>query len=78
MTCGSCHEADPTTGQHPSQRAQHSSFQCYICHGGSYVGGTTADKSLHFDGTVSKDASLNWQTSPVKSCDPACHNRKNW
>jgi predicted CxxxxCH...CXXCH cytochrome family protein len=78
LTCGSCHEADPTTNEHPSQNQRHSGFSCSICHGAGFEPGSSVDKTLHVDGAVNKDASLNWQSTPVKSCDPACHGRKDW
>lgn len=78
LGCGSCHQAAPTTGQHPSQNADHSGFDCSVCHGTGFSAGTTVDKAVHVNGTVNKAAGLNWQSTPVKSCDPACHSRKDW
>jgi predicted CxxxxCH...CXXCH cytochrome family protein len=77
MTCGSCHEANPTTGQHPSRNSKHSGLACGACHGAGFAAGTSVNKAVHVDGAVSKDASLNWQDAP-KSCDPSCHGRKGW
>lgn len=77
MTCGSCHQANPTTGQHPAQNTKHSGIGCGTCHGTGFAAGSV-NRALHVDGAINKAAGLNWQDTPVKSCDPSCHARENW
>ncbi len=78
LGCGSCHQPSPTTGRHPAVFSNHGDFACSVCHGAGFTAGTSVDKALHVNGAIDKAASLNWQSTPVKSCDPACHGRKDW
>ena len=81
MSCGSCHEANPTTGEHPSRNSSHSGFGCDVCHGAGFVAGSSVNKAVHVDGAIYKVPGLNWQGPPqytTKSCDPSCHGRENW
>jgi predicted CxxxxCH...CXXCH cytochrome family protein len=81
LSCGSCHQLAPTTGRHPATFDKHRSYVCGTCHGGTYAGGlgggTAADTGLHVNGLLDKAADLQWRESD-RSCDPACHGRKNW
>jgi hypothetical protein len=79
MTCDTCHAAAPATGRHPSVFSKHSSVACAACHGTGYAGTAVTGAALptHVNGAVEKVSGLNWQASP-KSCDPACHGRKDW
>lgn len=77
MTCTSCHEAPPATGDH--RRGDHD-FECFECHGTGFTS-TTVNKALHVNGvkdvggTGSKIKSYNAGT---RSCSPSCHGTKTW
>lgn len=84
MTCGSCHNANPTSGRHPAAFPSHviggTPMPCSFCHSAGFDVGVV-DKAAHIDGAIRKDPSLNFQGPPeftVKSCDPSCHGRENW
>jgi hypothetical protein len=70
VACGSCHEADPTTGKHPAVTPQHG-FQCSVCHGGTYTG-TAVDKALHVNGALDRAPITGWNAAN-RTCTAACH-----
>jgi hypothetical protein len=77
VVCGSCHEADPTTGIHPAVSTGHRTFACLVCHGGTHTA-TAADRAIHVNGTIETNDIAGFD--PVaRSCAAACHaGNRNW
>jgi predicted CxxxxCH...CXXCH cytochrome family protein len=76
LDCGSCHEANPTTGRHPGAVGSQHSFDCRTCHGGTYTP-TAADRTLHVSGTVDKSSFIGWDAAS-RTCTSICHAPRAW
>ncbi len=77
LDCGSCHQANPTTGRHPGATgSQHGNLDCHTCHGGTYTP-VLADKSLHVNGTVDKGSVIGWDAAN-RTCTSICHETRPW
>jgi predicted CxxxxCH...CXXCH cytochrome family protein len=72
LDCGSCHEANPTTGRHPAVSAGHATFDCSTCHGGIYTA-TAADPAFHVNGTLDLHPRTGFTPGTPPSCTAVCH-----
>jgi hypothetical protein len=73
MTCGSCHQANPTTGEHPAaSNSPHSAYGCDRCHGAGFTLNTSVNKDSHVDGQINKITSIGWNAT-TRSCTNTCH-----
>lgn len=77
MTCTSCHDGPPSTGDH--RRGAHR-FACSQCHGNGFTA-TTVNKALHVNGT--KDvggagSKIEAYDAATRSCTPTCHGSETW
>jgi predicted CxxxxCH...CXXCH cytochrome family protein len=71
LDCGSCHEANPTTGRHPAVSNGHAVISCGACHGGTYTA-TVADPALHVNQTIDKGPLAGWNEA-TRGCTAVCH-----
>jgi predicted CxxxxCH...CXXCH cytochrome family protein len=78
LDCGSCHQANPTTGRHPAVSNGHGAIGCGPCHGGAYTT-TTVEPPIHVDGTLDKTAITGWN-AVTRGCTAACHpaSERSW
>lgn len=77
MTCTSCHDAPPATGDH--RRGDHDG-PCSDCHGTGFTS-TTVDKALHLNGVKNvggTGSKINTYDPATRSCSPKCHGRETW
>lgn len=77
MTCTSCHDAPPATGDH--RRGAHN-FACSKCHGNGYTS-TTVNKATHINGVKNvggAGSNINNFNAATGSCTPTCHGTKTW
>ncbi len=77
MTCTSCHDAPPATGDH--KRGAHQ-FACSNCHGNGFTA-TTVDKALHINGVKNvggAGSKINTYNAATRACSPSCHGTETW
>lgn len=77
MTCTSCHDAPPATGDH--RRGAHQ-FACSGCHGAGYSA-TAVNKALHVNGVKNvggAGSNITTWNPATRSCTPTCHGTETW
>lgn len=77
MTCTSCHEAPPQTGDH--RRGDHN-VPCSDCHGTGFTA-TTVNKALHLNGAKNAGgpgSKITTWNAANRSCTPTCHGTETW
>jgi predicted CxxxxCH...CXXCH cytochrome family protein len=78
LGCNSCHEAAPTTGQHPAVQDKHQlangqGFACSVCHLQDYAS-PASSKANHVNGAVNVDTGGIVRWNPAnRTCAANCH-----